>query len=288
LKASPSTSLLSSPASSSSIATTASSITQASYSCSQASQQCSPISLTAGTGWKEVLLILCIVALESQLTFHVQIAIVLAASMQSQPSVSFGYVLGSSVSNTLIRLAVATLARSPNIEYAGSIKFYSLASLIAASTFLLITYVDRFTGAFFFLVLVAVYIVAVGGVIYDGFLKLPDVEQGDPKPGPVEQRPQQPQPKIPAIPSSTFEVRPRVCTSLLGPTPFVFQTPRSSSLGLISPRGSGSFRRSVTFRPTATVKSISAHHTGNRIELRSMSYHLALLFLAGGRFGVGC
>lgn len=97
--------------------------------------------------------------------------------LQNHTPIGLGNVIGSSISNILGGLGVAMLMHS-DMTFAACAKFYAGASFIAASVFLVLGSTSSldFTGGIFFMVFFSVYIAAVGGAIYEGFLTLPDEE----------------------------------------------------------------------------------------------------------------
>jgi Ca2+/Na+ antiporter len=142
-------------------------------------------------------------------------------------------------------LAIAILMAPASMYFDACSKFYSGASFVAASVFVLLYYTDGldFTGGLFFLVFFAIYIFAVGLAIYEGYLALQVQEEEEEAVAPVHIDPiisvpslvtqeddspspgtvglvEHPAPPSPELKISVFptgvEVRPSASTPLLG------------------------------------------------------------------------
>lgn len=182
-----------------------------------------------------------------------QLAIVLTSIPQHASPIGLGNIIGSAISNILGGLAIAMLVYPGTMTFDSCAKFYSSASFVASSVFLLIHYTDGmdFTGGLFYVVFFFVYVFAVGLAIYEGYLTMPVIEEDSSivfeeansfVSSPVDivinveppepPRPEYPEFKISMLPS--VEVRPSVSSPLLGTYP-IPTPPDESGAHLISP-----------------------------------------------------
>lgn len=291
--------------------------------------------LTAGAEWEEVSLISPITQyslLFCQLTLTLyQLAIAIASICQKHTQIGLGNIIGSSISNILGGLAVAMLMYPGNMCFDTSAKFYSFASFISASVFLIINYTDRmdFTGGLFYLVFFAVYIFAVGLAIYEGYLTMPvaeeEAEEAEealpadfagllpalllPDADEIEREPEReqeaPHAKLQiSLYPSRVEIRPSICTPLLGRSPAtsppstpprlgatLWPTTMLSPSAMLSPtpRAYPSWHiptptasrmgpsRARTFRSFRTLRSLANSQSG--ADFKTIGYHVVRIIV---------
>ncbi|KUJ08134.1 uncharacterized protein LY89DRAFT_711879 [Mollisia scopiformis] len=104
-----------------------------------------------------------------------ELAIVIAAIYQHQPSLALGNVVGSCIANVLGAFGFGLLVHDFLPRFDRNSKVYAGALLIVSSVYLYLALTGHLdlTGGIFFLVMFAVYLVSICSAIYDNILSPP-------------------------------------------------------------------------------------------------------------------
>jgi Ca2+/Na+ antiporter len=104
---------------------------------------------------------------------------VIAAILQHKPSIAFGNVIGSSISNILGAFSLGLLFHPGDILFDRSAKIYTSILFLITTAFTIITLTDQLGRAagIFFIVTFAVYTLSIVYGIYKGVLDVPEDEE---------------------------------------------------------------------------------------------------------------